>query len=29
LWYPIGIAALCLVIGTIYLRNKIDEDVTD
>ena len=29
LWYPIGIAALCLIIGTIYLRNKIDEDVTD
>ena len=29
LWYPIGVAALCLVIGTIYLRNKIDKDVTD
>lgn len=29
LWYPIGIAVLCLVIGTIYLRNKIDKDVTD
>ena len=29
LWYPIGIAALCLIIGVIYLRNKIDEDVTD
>lgn len=29
LWYPIGVAALCLIIGTIYLRNKIDEDVTD
>ncbi|MET0393759.1 MAG: MFS transporter [Chitinophagaceae bacterium] len=29
LWYPIGIAALCFVIGAIYLRNKIDEDVTD
>ncbi len=29
LWYPIGIAALCLIIGTIYLRNKIDEDVSD
>lgn len=29
LWYPIGIAALCLIIGTIYLRNKIDKDVTD
>ncbi|MBL7741450.1 MAG: MHS family MFS transporter [Chitinophagaceae bacterium] len=29
LWYPIGVAALCLVIGTIYLSNKIDKDVTD
>jgi MFS family permease len=29
LWYPIGIAALCLIIGTIYLRNKIDKDVND
>ncbi|MGZ8511607.1 MAG: MFS transporter [Chitinophagaceae bacterium] len=29
LWYPIGIAALCLIIGVIYLRNKIDKDVTD
>lgn len=29
LWYPIGIAALCLVIGTIYLRNKIDKNVND
>jgi MFS family permease len=29
LWYPIGVAALCLVIGTIYLKNKIDKDVTD
>ena len=29
LWYPIGVAALCLIIGTIYLKNKIDEDVTD
>lgn len=29
LWYPIGVAALCLVIGTIYLTNKIDKDVTD
>lgn len=29
LWYPIGIAALCMVIGTIYLRNKIDENVDD
>jgi hypothetical protein len=29
LWYPIGIAALCLIIGTIYLTNHIDEDVMD
>jgi MFS family permease len=29
LWYPIGVAALCFVIGAIYLRNKIDKDVTD
>jgi MFS family permease len=29
LWYPIGIAALCFLIGIIYLRNKIDKDVTD
>ena len=29
LWYPIGVAALCFVIGTIYLSNKIDKDVMD
>ncbi len=29
LWYPIIVSALCLVIGLLYLRNKIDEDVTD
>jgi MFS family permease len=29
LWYPIGVAALCFIIGTIYLTNKIDTDVTD
>ena len=29
LWYPIGIAALCIVIGSIYLTNKIDTDVMD
>lgn len=29
LWYPIGVAALCFIIGMIYLRNKIDKDVTD
>jgi len=29
LWYPIGVATLCFIIGTIYLSNKIDKDVTD
>ncbi len=29
LWYPIGVAALCFVIGVLYLRNKIDKEVTD
>lgn len=29
LWYPIGIAALCLIIGAIYLRNHIDDNVMD
>ena len=29
LWYPIGIAALCLIIGTIYLSNTIDREVGD
>ena len=29
LWYPIGVAAVCLVIGTLYLTNKKDENVTD
>jgi len=29
LWYPIGIAALCFIIGVIYLKNHIDEDVMD
>ncbi len=29
LWYPIGIAALCFIIGTVYLSNKIDENVDD
>ncbi len=29
LWYPIGIAVLCLIIGTIYLTNKVDNDVAD
>ncbi|MFM9911021.1 MAG: MFS transporter [Chitinophagaceae bacterium] len=29
LWYPIGIAALCFIIGTIYLSNKINKSVDD
>jgi len=29
LWYPIGIAALSLIIGTVYLNNKRDEVVAD
>jgi MFS family permease len=29
LWYPIGVAALCFIIGTVYLSNKIDTDVMD
>jgi MFS family permease len=29
LWYPIGVAALCLVVGGLYLSNKIEEHVTD
>ncbi|HEY0678776.1 MAG TPA: MFS transporter [Chitinophagaceae bacterium] len=29
LWYPIGVAALSLVVGSLYLRNRIDRDVTD
>lgn len=29
LWYPIGVATLSLVIGTIYLRNAIDPDTSD
>lgn len=29
LWYPIGIAALCFIIGTIYLSNKRDENIND
>ena len=29
LWYPIGIATLCVIIGTVYLSNKIDNDVMD
>ena len=29
LWYPIGVAAVSFIIGSIYLTNKIDEDVMD
>lgn len=29
LWYPIGVAALCFIIGALYLNNKIDKDVND
>ena len=29
LWYPIGVAALCFIIGGLYLSNKLDENVDD
>lgn len=29
LWYPIGVASLCVIIGVVYLRNKIDKEVND
>lgn len=29
LWYPVGVAALCFVIGALYLRNRIDSNVND
>jgi hypothetical protein len=29
LWYPIGVAAISLVIGVIYLNNRVDPDVND
>jgi MHS family proline/betaine transporter-like MFS transporter len=29
LWYPIGVAAVCLVIGTVYLSNRVDNEVMD
>jgi general stress protein CsbA len=29
LWYPICIAAVCLVIGTLYLTNRKHENVVD
>jgi MFS family permease len=29
LWYPIGVAALCFVIGALYLNNKVDKKIKD
>jgi MFS family permease len=29
LWYPIGVAGLCFIIGALYLTNKVDNDVND
>ena len=29
LWYPIGVAVLCLLIGAVYLKNGIDRSVDD
>jgi len=29
LWYPIGVAALCFIIGAFYLNNKIDKNIND
>ena len=29
LWYPIAVAALCFVIGAVYLSNKIDQNIND
>ncbi|MGG9970568.1 MFS transporter [Ferruginibacter sp. SUN002] len=29
LWYPIGVAGLCFVIGALYLNNKIDKNIND
>lgn len=29
LWYPIGVAAVCFIIGAVYLNNKIDRNVMD
>ena len=29
LWYPIGVAALCFVIGIMYLTNQIDKNIND
>jgi uncharacterized membrane protein YciS (DUF1049 family) len=29
LWYPIGVAAFCCMVGIIYLRNRIDKNIKD
>jgi MFS family permease len=29
LWYPIGVAAVCFIIGLVYLNNKKDENLMD
>lgn len=29
LWYPIGVAALCFIIGALYLSNKPDKNIID
>jgi MFS family permease len=29
LWYPIIVASVCLIIGTLYLTNKVDKNVRD
>ncbi len=29
LWYPIGVATVCLIIGTLYVSNRIDPNVND
>ena len=29
LWYPVSVAALCFVIGAVYLNNKIDKNIND
>ena len=29
LWYPIGVASICLFIGVIYLTNRVDKEVMD
>lgn len=28
LWYPIGVATVCLIIGSLYLTNKVDHEVS-